>query len=104
MTRRVIIGLAFPLLAWGLSGCFSPPQMGADREAFKAVDALYTAVSLRDAGKVDQCAAKLKALHDAGKMPDSAYSSLESIIAVAKDEKWDRAVERLGTFMEGQRR
>ena len=29
-------------------GCFGPPQMGPDREAFKAIDALYTAVSLHE--------------------------------------------------------
>ncbi len=104
MNRMVIAGFASSLLALGLGGCGDPPQIGADREAFKAVDALYTAVGLRDAGKIDQCGAELKSLQEAGKVPEDVYKSLESISAEAKDGRWETAQERLSKFMEGQRR
>lgn len=104
MNRRVFGVFASAVLASTLSGCWGPPQMGTDKEAFKAVDALFTATGLRDAGKVDQCMANLKALHEAGKMPESAYKSVVAISADAKAGKWEVALERLSKFMEGQRR
>jgi hypothetical protein len=100
----IIVAFTSMLLVLGPWGCWGPPQIGADREAFKAVDALYTAVGLRDAGKVDQCRARLESLRDAGKIPEGAYASLESIIGEAKGGKWEPALEHLSKFMEGQRR
>ena len=104
MKRMVIIALISSLLVLGFRGCGGRPQIGADRETFKTVDALYTAVGLREVEKVDQCEARLTSLRDAGKIPEDAYTSLESIIAEAKDGKWEPALERLSRFMEGQRR
>src|SRR5260370_42065447 len=102
--NRVIVGLTAALLALVPVGCGGPPQIGADKETFKAVDALYTAVGLRDARLVDQCQEKLKTLRGAGKIPEDAARALESIIVEAKGGKWEPAQERLSKFMEGQRR
>lgn len=104
MNRAAVPVFAILCLVLPCAGCGGPPQIGADRETFKAVDALYTAVSLRDPKLVAQCSATLKGLHDASKVPDRAFSSLESIIAEAKDGKWEPAQKRLSDFMEGQRR
>src|SRR5262245_34712897 len=101
--HRAVVPLAYAILLLGLGGC-SPPQIGTDRDTFKAVDALYTAVSLRDAKLVDDCERRLKSLREAGKLPESASSSLGAIIAQAKGGEWEPAQERLATFMEGQRR
>src|SRR4051812_43789111 len=90
--------------AFSLSGCWSPPQIGPDRETFKAVDALYTAISLREPGLVETCTSKLKDLKAAGKLPEAASASLESIIHEAKEGRWEPSQERLASFMEGQRR
>jgi hypothetical protein len=90
-------------LVLALAGCGSPPQIGADKATFKAVDALYTAVSLRDPKLVDQCETNLKSLKDTGKIPEDASSSLDSIIAEGRSGKWESAQERLSKFMEGQR-
>jgi len=103
MNRTVALTLAPPLLALTLAGCWGPPQIGTDKDTFRAVDALYTAVSLRDVKLVEQCEAKLKSLREAGKLPESASQSLDSMIAEAKGGSWVPAQERLSTFMEGQR-
>jgi hypothetical protein len=104
MNRASVVSFTFSVLVLIFGGCGGSPQIGADRDTFKAVDALYTAVSLRDPKLVGQCAAKLQRLRDASKIPEGAFSSLESIIAAANDGKWEPAQERLSTFMEGQRR
>lgn len=103
--KRAAFGVfALALFATMLSSCGAPPQIGTDKETFKGVDALYTAVGLRDVGKIDQCMAKLKSLQEAGKMPESAYKSVDAISVDAKAGKWELALERLSKFMEGQRR
>jgi hypothetical protein len=87
-----------------LEGCWGPPQIGEDRDTFKAVDALYTAVSLRDPNLLGQCETKLKELRGSSKTSDSAFSFLDTIIAESKGGKWEGAQERLSQFMEGQYR
>ena len=63
---RSAAALALALaLAVAVGGC-GPPEMGPDPEAFRAVDALYTAVSLRDPALLDQCAGSLAELHASG--------------------------------------
>ena len=91
------------LVAAALAGC-GQPQMGADPEAFKAVDALYTAVSLRDPSLVDRCTAKLKSLRDAGKLDGAPFETLEGITTEAKAGGWEPAQTRLAKFMRGQKR
>ncbi len=85
-------------------GCFGPPQMGPDGEAFKTIDALYTAVSLREPVHVDRCSGRLSKLREAGKLPASAHDALAAIIAEAKGGLWEQAQSRLRDFMLGQRR
>jgi len=105
VTRRTSLAvLLTSLLVPVGAGCGRPPQIGPDPDAFKAVDALYTAVSLRDPGLVAGCRAKLKGLRDEGKMPPTAFASLEGILDEAGQKKWESAVSHLARFMEGQRR
>jgi hypothetical protein len=86
------------------SGCFGPPQMGPDREAFKAIDALYTAVSLHEPAHLERCSGRLSELREAGKLPASAHDALAAIIAEAKGGQWEQSQARLRAFMLGQRR
>ena len=102
--NQTVIGLGVSLLVFALGGCGSPPQIGADRDVFNAVDALDTAVSLRGLKLVDRCETTLKDLRDAGKLPEAAFKSLGAIIAEARGGKWEPARDHLGQFMEEQRR
>src|SRR5262249_55213246 len=101
--RSRLIPIAATLLLAALAfGCSGPPQIGPDREAFKMIDALFTAVSLREAGRVDECMRKLAELKAAGKLPGSAYNALDSIAAEGKGGRWEAASDRLRDFMLGQ--
>jgi len=96
--------IAATVAAGALAGCGAPAQIGADPETFKAVDALYTAVSLRDPGRVDQCLATLRSHSEAGRLDATPYEALEAIVAEAKSGSWEPAQARLADFMRGQRR
>jgi hypothetical protein len=85
-------------------GCSGPPQIGDDREVFKSVDALYTAISLRDPALVDQCRVKLDDLRGSGQLPAPASDSLNALITKAKGGDWESALEELDRFITGQRR
>ena len=93
-------------LAALIAFCFLPkePQIGADEEAFKTVDALFTAVTSRSPPLLEQCDQRLRKLHTDGKLSDPAFRSLEKIMARARDGKWQPAAEDLYAFMRGQRR
>jgi hypothetical protein len=104
MDGRLCKVLAMGLLALAVSGCWSPPPSGGDEKSFKAVDALYTAVSLREVKLVDQCQATLNELHESGTLGADVSKALGSIIDEAKGGAWEDAQTRLASFMEGQRR
>ena len=81
-----------------------PPQMGPDEDVFNTVDALYTAVRLKDAAKVGQCEERLRAYREAGKLPKESATYLDRVIAQARGGRWEAATERLYEFMLAQRR
>src|SRR5262245_27631060 len=94
MARIALITIVAPVLTIAWAGC-GAPQIGADRDAFKAVDALYTAVSLRDPKLLDQCIGTLRDLKAKGKLPETAENSLESIVVGARAGEWESAQRRL---------
>jgi hypothetical protein len=81
-----------------------PPQMGADDEAFKTVDALFTAVTARDEKLLGRCERQLQACRDVGKLPAAAATHLDGVIRQARAGRWESASERLYDFMRAQRR
>lgn len=81
-----------------------PPQMGVDDDVFKTVDALYTAIRMKDEAKLTQCERRLHAYRDAGKLPERPAAFLDGIIEKARAGKWEAATERLYEFMMAQRR
>jgi len=107
--RRNLLALSFAAvatvaLALYFLGFGRPPQMGADEEVFRTVDALYTAVTARNPKLVDDCEQRLHSLKGAGKLPAPAATHLENIIATTRADQWRPAAERLYTFMYAQRR
>jgi hypothetical protein len=87
-----------------LAGCGKPAQMGSDPEVFRAVDALYTAVTSRRPPLLEQCAKNVEKLRAAEKIPEPAYEELSGIIERARGGDWKPAADRLHWFMRGQKR
>lgn len=107
--RPLVVFVALGLLATvGVVVLFAyfraPPQMGADAEVFRTVDALFTAVTAQDEKLLDQCEQRLRACHEAGKLPPAAWSRLDGVIQTARAGRWRPAAETLYDFMKGQRR
>jgi hypothetical protein len=78
--------------------------MGADDEAFKTVDALFTAVTARDQKLLGRCEQQLHVWRDVGKLPEAAATHLDEVIRQAKAGRWESAGDRLYDFMRAQRR
>ena len=97
----VVLGLAGAVAAFWFR---TPPQMGTSHEVFETVDALYTAVRMKDVAKVSDCERRLHAARDKGELPASAASHLDGVIGRARAGEWQPAAERLYDFMLAQRR
>src|SRR5207248_10965835 len=96
--RRFFLGPAgaapLAVLGLALAGC-SKPQMGADEGVFKTVDALFTAVTARDAKQLDACDGRLKEFRRQGKLPGEAADYLDGVVARARDGRWESAAQKL---------
>jgi len=82
----------------------TPPQLAANEEVFKTVDALYTAVRMKDEKRLGECEKRLHGYRDAGKLPKESSEVLDGVIAKARSGGWEMATERLYDFMLAQRR
>ena len=96
-----VVAIVVVVLALNLG---SPPQMGADEEVFRTVDALFTALTGRNEKQLDQCERRLKGYRETGKLPAKAAKTLDGIVQTARAGRWQPAAERLYDFMKGQRR
>lgn len=88
-------------LVWGLQ---RPPQMGADEELFRCVDALFTAVTSRDEQRLADCERRLAQLKNEGRIPVEASTYLDGVIRKATAGRWESAAQTLYDFMRAQRR
>lgn len=95
----LLVLLVLTLLA---AGCRPTPQLGTP-ESLGAADALWTAITAKDDQLVNKSAERIDQLHNAGKLADDAYQSLQQIIATARKGEWDSARGALKTFVRGQR-
>ena len=81
----------------------APPQIGADEEVAKTVDALFTAITTKDKGRLDDCEQRLNSHQKEGRLPAKPARSLAAMIRQARDGQWEPAAKRLYTFILGQR-
>ncbi len=81
-----------------------PPQLGADAEVFRTVDALFTALTARDERLLGDCAERLRMAQESGKLPADATAYLDRVIDTARQGRWQPAAETLYGFMKAQRR
>jgi len=90
--------------AWFWLGRSAPPQLPASAEAFKSVDALFTAVTARDEQQLAACQSRLAAHKDREELSPAAAVRLDQIIAEAKGGQWEAAARALYDFVKGQKR
>ena len=103
--RYLLIGFLVVGLVWGGWYYLSrPPQMGTSEEAFKTVDALYTAIRNHDEKQIADCEQRIKAYRANNQLPAGAADFLEGIIAKSRAGSWDQATRSLYDFMVAQRR
>lgn len=101
----VVLGvLAVGFLVLIVLALRTPPQLAPSEDVFKTVDALYTAVRMKDEKRLGECEQRLHAYRNAGKLPKEAAESLDGVIAKARAGSWETATERLYEFMLAQRR
>ncbi|MBL9123990.1 MAG: hypothetical protein JNG90_10190 [Planctomycetaceae bacterium] len=53
---------------------------------------------------VEQSAAEIERLHQAGTLSDDAHTILVEVVTQARAEEWDDAVSQLRAVLQGQRR
>jgi hypothetical protein len=80
----VLLGLS--LLA---TGCRGPTQ--EDRDNRRALDAILTAITMKNSRLWEESAKRAKVRHDAGLLTDEEYQGMEAIIAVARAGDWSSA-------------
>jgi hypothetical protein len=90
-------------IVWVIWSRSPPPQLKVDEQIFNTVDALFTALTSRDASRLADCERRLKAYHEAGRLSDAAALSLDAVIEQAQAGQWEPAARRLYDFMLGQR-
>lgn len=96
--------LAAIVVAGVLVGCGSPTQVVQDPDAFKAVDALWTAVGAQRVDLIEQVDKQLDQLAVAGKLPAEGRKELKMISDTARKGQWESAARTLKWFIQGQRR
>ena len=88
------------LIVWRM---LPPPQMKADEEVFKTVDALFTAVTSRDTVRLEECEKRLAIYRADGRTSDAVATKLDGIVKDARGGEWKPAAKKLYTFIMGQR-
>ncbi|HTQ39124.1 MAG TPA: hypothetical protein VMJ32_08845 [Pirellulales bacterium] len=91
--------IAIVALVWHRT---SPPNVGSDKKVLQQVDALFTAVRVKDSRLLDRCATQLADLKAKGELPDDAATTLTQIVATAHSGDWQGATENLLWFIQGQ--
>ena len=79
------------------------PQLEANEEVLKTVDALFTALTSKNSQRLNDCDQKLKKFRDDGSVSSSAAKKLDAIIQRARAGEWEASSKTLYEFILGQR-
>jgi hypothetical protein len=90
---RLLIGLGLML-----SGCGEPSQRELKNRG--ELEALLTAVSLKNSKELEKDAKRIDDRHHAGELSDSSFQSLNEIIGKARSGDWAEAEKKAYHFRE----
>ena len=82
---------------------WSQPQLEADEDVFNTVDALFTALTSQDPGRLEDCERRLDGYIEEDRLAPAAARVLDSVIQQAHAGDWEPAARRLYDFMLAQR-
>jgi hypothetical protein len=85
-TQLCSIWLALALLAFG---CRGPTQ--EDRDNRRVLDAVLTAITIKNTRLLEEDAKRARARHEAGQLTDEEYQGMEAIINKARGGDWSGA-------------
>lgn len=90
-------------LAYSIWVCWPAPQLTTDEQVFNTVDALFTALTARDATRLEECEQRLTEYHAEGRISDAVAARLDAIVKQARHGGWEPAARTLYDFIMGQR-
>lgn len=86
-------------LILALAGCSGEPS-GRELRNRREVEALLTAISLRNQKELDKDASRIEARHASGELSDLPYRTLQDIIKKARAGDWASAEKQTYEFRE----
>jgi hypothetical protein len=81
-----------------LAGCSGPSER--EYKNRKELEALLTAIVLKDPKELEKDAQRIDQRHDSGELSDASYRELWEIITKARARDWDAAEKRAYQFRE----
>ena len=88
MSAGRVVGI-WIVLAVFIGGCHGPTQ--DDRENRKAVDAVLTAITIKNARLLEDAAGRVKARRDAGAITAEQYQGIVAFVEKARKRDWAAA-------------
>jgi hypothetical protein len=87
------------ILVLALAGCSGEPS---ERELKnrRELEALLTAISLKNTKELDRDAQRIEERHTSGELSDAPYQTLKEIVKKAKDGEWAAAEKQAYEFRE----
>jgi hypothetical protein len=83
-------------LALTFQGCSSPTEV--DRDNRRLVDAILTAITMKNTNWLDDDARLAEERHLAGQLTDSDYEELAAVIEIARSGDWKTAEQECYEF------
>ena len=88
------------LVLLALAGCGEPSLQ--ERENRRELEALLTAVSLKNAKELERDVQRIEARHTAGTLSDDGFNALQAIITKARSGDWASAEKELYALRESK--
>ena len=96
LARRSGLGLCVLGIALALSGCSEPTQV--ERDNRRLLDALLTAITVKNSGWLEDHAALADKRREAGHLTEWEYAQLASIIEKGRSGDWQAAEQKAYDF------
>lgn len=96
---RMIRSSIVAAMILAMAGCSGEPTE-RERKNRREVEALLTAISLRNRKELDRDAERIAARHASGELSDAPHEALEAIIKKARDGDWAGAEKQAYAFRE----